>query len=139
MRSVFFIPRATSVIPLTSFRYVKSAPAEFKDFLEQKHQFNKDLLDLYYGSPDVSPNLPLLDATRLTLNVLRKLPRRITSTKVKNCGRMLDWSFGVRSPRPSTRPPARSRVVNRLRKWIVGPVRPPIIDIWEEKSGDYGR
>lgn len=35
-------------------RYVKEAPEEFKAFLEEKEQFNKSLVDLFFGSPDVS-------------------------------------------------------------------------------------
>lgn len=40
---------------MTSFRYLASAPTEYKIFLEDKNAFNKHLLDLFFGEPDVCP------------------------------------------------------------------------------------
>jgi hypothetical protein len=35
-------------------RYLASAPAEFKDFIQQKAEGNKQLVDLFAGNLDVS-------------------------------------------------------------------------------------
>jgi hypothetical protein len=38
-------------------RYLASAPAEFKDFIQQKAEGNKQLVDLFAGNLDVSFSL----------------------------------------------------------------------------------
>lgn len=38
-------------------RYLASAPAEYKDFIQQKAEGNKQLVDLFADNLDVSPSL----------------------------------------------------------------------------------
>jgi hypothetical protein len=102
-------------------RYAKEAPAEFKDFIEQKQKANKELLEVLTGSADVShPHPPgylyLTVGQTNTDTPNSKRPRRSTSTQVRSFGRTLGWSFEVSSPRRSTRPQDLLQVVTPLRR-----------------------
>jgi hypothetical protein len=74
-------------------KYVKDAPEEFKQFLEDKQKGNRGMLEFYTGNPDVRLHFPLCCATQLrmisdtdAIDTIRKRLGRSTTPRQSKCG-----------------------------------------------------
>ena len=82
-------------------RYLASAPEEFKDFIQQKAEGNKQLVELFAGNLDVS--LAVLVLVR-NLLISRTRPKRNSSIPARNSGNLPVSLFEELSLKRSKRP-----------------------------------